>query len=230
MDSLEDRIQYQFKRSELLKEALTHPSLSIESKVPMPHNQRLEFLGDSVLQLVLTERLFFQFPDYDEGKLTKLRTRLVQEKALAQVARSIQLGEDLLLSKGENLHGGRERNSTLADAMESLLGAIYLDGGLQPAQALILRLWDPQWTQILATPVEVNPKGLLQEQLQATGKPAPTYKILGSHGPDHEKSFDAVVLWCGEVLGEGSGSTKKLAEIQAATRALESDFVKNLAL
>lgn len=231
MDSLEARIQYHFKKADLLEEALTHPSLSIESKeVTKPHNQRLEFLGDSVLQLVLTEFLFFHYPAQPEGFLTKLRTRLVQENALARVARSIQLGAQLRLGRGEILHGGHNRDSTLADAMEALLGAIYLDAGLETVRSLILHLWEAELQSVKEAPVELNPKGMLQELLQGCGKPAPSYQIVSSDGPDHAKTFEAVVTLHGQILGRGTGATKKLAQSLAATQALDSDFVKTLSV
>jgi len=222
MKSLEDRIDYKFRNSLLLAEALTHPSLAYETQKPHFDNQRLEFLGDAVLQLVLTDELYHLFPKFAEGRLTKLRSRLVSRDALQEYARSFKLGKYLMIGKGEESSGGRERPSILADAFESLIGAIYLDGGLQPAKDFILRSCREMVKEVAAEPTEKNPKGELQEILQALSNESPGYRIVSQEGPDHCKDFVAVVEWGGQMLGSGTGKSKKEAESNSAMDALET--------
>lgn len=221
MESLEDRIGYHFAKPELLQEALTHPSLAYESKEKEYDNQRLEFLGDAVLQLILTSNLYLRFPDFSEGRLTKLRSRLVSRDALCRYAAKLDLGPFLRLGKGETASGGRERPSNLADAIEALIGAVYLDGGFEPARDLVIRNFGEFIDEISQRPDEDNPKGELQENLQAISSSSPTYEIVDQEGPDHQKLFVAEVSWEGILLGKGSGSSKKEAEINAAAEALE---------
>ncbi len=221
MDSIEVTIRYQFANSLLLAEALTHPSRARESKRSRFDNQRLEHLGDAVIQLILTEKLFRLFPKFSEGQLTKMRSRLVSREALCEFARRISLGDHLLLGKGELSSGGRERPSNLADAFEAITGAIYLDGGLEAARAFIFTNFGSFIEEITAQPEEKNPKGILQECLQAIAPSSPTYRLIGQEGPDHLKSFVAEVKWEGLVLGQGSGRSKQEAEISAATEALK---------
>lgn len=223
MDSIEQKIGYKFRNSLLLAEALTHPSLAYETQRPHFDNQRLEFLGDAVLQLVLTEHLYQQFPQFTEGHLTKLRSRLVSRDALDAFAKRIGLGEFLLMGKGEEASGGRNRPSTLADAFESLIGAVYLDGGLEAAQNFILRHCRIELEEILQAPDEVNPKGQLQEILQAITTTSPLYHIVTEEGPDHCKVFQSRVAWEGLDLGSGIGNSKKAAEIEAARMALQNE-------
>lgn len=220
MEPLEQRIGYQFANPRLLAEALTHPSLAYESNQPHFDNQRLEFLGDAVLQLILTEKLYALFPDSSEGLLSKMRSRLVSREALLRLAETCGLGAFLLLGKGEENSGGRERASNLADALEALIGAIYLDGGLAPARETVLRLCGPLLADIAEEPLEANPKGQLQELLQSIAKASPSYRILSEEGPDHLKTFSASVEWRGLELGRGTGHSKKEAETAAALRAL----------
>lgn len=220
MESIESRIGYKFRNSLLLAEALTHPSLAYESQRTHFDNQRLEFLGDAVLQLILTEELFRLFPDFPEGQLTKLRSRVVSRRALAQFATAVNLGDYMLLGKGEEASGGRDRMSTLADAFEALLGAIYLDSGLVPAREFVLRLFQAEIAVLSESPEERNPKGELQECLQAIHPEAPRYRILEEAGPDHRKMFVAEVAWCDRVLATGRGKSKKEAEARAAYEAL----------
>ena len=220
MDSLERRTGYKFTNSLLLAEALTHPSLAYESNRPHFDNQRLEFLGDAVLQLIFTERLFEMFPDFSEGRLTKLRSRLVSGEALCRFANSLELGAYLLLGRGEDSSGGRARPSNLADAFEAFVGAVYLDGGLPAARQFILQHCADAIAQIAANPGEVNPKGQLQEILQSINPASPSYEIVDQEGPDHRKTFTSRVYWRGQTLGSGSGNSKKEAEIDAALDAL----------
>ena len=222
MEPIESRIQYKFRNSLLLAEALTHPSLAYESQRPHFDNQRLEFLGDAVLQLVMTEELYARYPEFSEGQLTKLRSQLVSRRALAKFACAIGLGDYVLLGKGEESSGGRKRHSTLADAFEALIGAIYLDSGIPPARELLLRISGDEFTAFGNSPAERNPKGELQEHLQAIEPQAPIYQIVGESGPDHRRVFQAEVLWCGRQLATGRGKSKKEAEIRAAAEALRA--------
>ncbi len=220
--NLESRLGYKFRNSFLLAEAMTHPSLAYESRRPHFDNQRLEFLGDAVLQLILTEDLFRMFPDFPEGILTKLRSRLVSRRALARFALTIDLGAYVLLGKGEEATGGRRRTSTLADAFEALIGAVYMDGGFDAARELVLRLFQKEIEALAGSPEEKNPKGELQESLQALRPEAPEYEILSESGPDHRKVFQARVAWCGLELAQGRGKSKKEAEARAAAEALRN--------
>lgn len=219
MNPLEERIGYKFRNSLLLAEALTHPSISLERKDYPFDNQRLEFLGDAVLQLVITDDLYRKFPDFEEGQLTKMRSRLVSRNGLKGHAVAIGIGKYLMMGRGEDACGGRERASTLADAFEALVGAIYLDGGIDNARAFILREAESQLEALVDAPVDINPKGQLQELLQAISPTAPRYEITGQSGPDHQKRFDCRVVWSGLELGRGSGRSKKLAEVAAAVDA-----------
>jgi ribonuclease-3 len=222
MQSIENRIHYKFRNSLLLAEALTHPSLAYESPCPHFDNQRLEYLGDAVLQLIVTEELYRMFPDFTEGRLTKLRSRVVSRHALARFASAIHLGEYVLLGKGEEASGGRRRPSTLADAFEALIGAVYLDAGPGPARELVLRLFQSEIGGMAASPEERNPKGELQECLQAIHPQAPNYRIIGESGPDHRRVFQAEVSWQGRVLATGRGRSKKDAETRAAAEAMRA--------
>lgn len=229
MEALEARIQYTFKNPRLLAEALTHPSLAYETQGPHFDNQRLEFLGDAVLQLILTRQIFILFPGLDEGRLTKLRSQLVSRTALQRYALRIGLGTYLLMGKGEAASGGRERPSTLADAVEALVGAIYLDSDLDAATRVVLSLCRDEIVTVDLDHAHLNPKGRLQEILQATGASSPTYELLDERGPDHCKEFVSKVFWQGETLGIGSGTSKKLAETAAAREALAHPVVTKLA-
>jgi len=222
MESLESRLGYKFRNSLLLAEAMTHPSLAYESQRPHFDNQRLEFLGDAVLQLILTEDLFRMFPDFPEGRLTKLRSQLVSRRALARFALTIDLGSYVLLGKGEEATGGRRRMSTLADGFEALIGAVYLDSGYTGARDLVLRLFQSEIEALAGSPEERNPKGELQECLQAIAPQAPSYRVLGESGPDHRKVFQAEVSWKGLILAVGKGKSKKEAEARAAGEALRA--------
>ncbi len=228
MESLEARIQYQFRDAALLKEALTHGSSRYDSRHPIRDNQRLEFLGDAVLQLAMSELLFREFPKLDEGMLTKLRTRLVSTSALAQMAQDLNLGSFIVMGRGEEANGGRERSSILADTMESLIGSLFLDGGLEAVRAVVTPLIAAEMKALTARPIEINPKGELQELLQSISNEAPIYQIVSSEGPDHLKHFQAIVLWRGTALGEGTGARKKEAEIKAAANALTNPILNAL--
>jgi len=221
MSTLEEATGYKFKNVSLLEEALTHPSMAYESKGNHADNQRMEFLGDAVIQLILTEHLYAIFPDFPEGQLTKLRARLVSRDALYQFATAMGLGGHLNIGKGEESNGGRTRPSTLADGFEALMGAIYLDGGLDAARASVHMVCGPWIEQLVQSPEEKNPKGQLQEELQALAPASPVYQTVESSGPDHQKVFKVTVEWQGAILGKGVGKSKKNAETQAAKDALE---------
>ncbi len=219
--ALQTRLGYSFRDEGLLRLALTHPSVAHEQGVPVQHNQRLEFLGDAVLQLALTRELYEKFPTFDEGPLTKARAKLVNRRTLAVHGRGISLGEHLILSRGEESHGGRERSSTLADAYESVIGAIFLDGGYEAARAFILREFRPGFGELSELPLLENPKGELQELLQAKSPDAPHYHVVSATGPDHDRIFECTVHHAGAELARGSGKSKKAAESEAALAALK---------
>jgi ribonuclease-3 len=218
---LEERIGYKFRNSLLLAEALTHPSLGHETQQHHFDNQRLEFLGDAILQLVITEYLFQHFGDAPEGQLTKLRSRLVSREALKVHASALDLGRYLMMGRGEEASGGRARTSTLADAFEALIGAIYLDSDLETVRKFILAQAQENLAQIAEEPVDINPKGQLQELLQSISPLSPVYETISQSGPEHEKIFVVQVIWEGKALGQGSGRSKKQAETAAALKALE---------
>jgi len=218
---LEERIEYKFRNSLLLAEALTHPSLAHEAQRYHFDYQRLEFLGDAVLQLVVTQYLFSHFQAEAEGQLTKLRSRLVSRDALRMHAAALDLGRYILMGRGEEASGGRERTSTLADAFEALIGALYLDGGLDVAKNFILTQTRADLAKLAEEPVDFNPKGDLQELLQSISPRSPLYELVSQSGPEHEKTFVSEVLWEGIVLGEGTGRSKKQAETAAALEALQ---------
>ena len=220
---LEEVIGYKFRNSLLLAEALTHPSLAYETQKPHFDNQRLEFLGDAVIQLLLTQRLYEMFPGFSEGRLTKLRARLVSREALLEFAHEVHLGDYIMMGKGEEATGGRARASTLADAFESLMGAVYLDGGLEAAGQVIDKVCDKWLQKVAESPEEKNPKGELQEKLQAIAAEGPDYRVIEESGPDHCKHFKVEVTWKGSALGVGEGCSKKDAEIHAASAALEKE-------
>jgi ribonuclease-3 len=220
VNPLEERIGHKFRNSLLLAEALTHPSLGHETHRHHFDNQRLEYLGDAVLQLIITEHLFKLFPREPEGRLTKLRSRLVSRDALRNHAVALDLGQYLMMGRGEEACGGRERTSTLADAFEALLGAIYLDTDLATARRFVLTLAADDIAKLEAEPIDINPKGHLQELLQAISPRSPVYELLSESGREHEKVFLVRVLWEGLPLGEGVGRSKKQAETAAALEAM----------
>jgi ribonuclease III len=206
---LQIRLGYTFRNEDLLQLALTHPSVAHESGEPTAHNQRLEFLGDAVLQLVLTHELYDKYSAFDEGPLTKARAKLVNRRTLAEHARALGVGAHLILSRGEETNGGRERASTLADAFESLLGAIFLDGGLDAARGFILREFSAAFGKLSVIPTIENPKGELQELLQARSPKAPEYHVVSATGPDHDRVFECIVQHDGMELARGSRQKQK---------------------
>ena len=222
-DQLQKIIGHKFKNPALLLEALTHPSLAHEKAGHCgQHNQRLEFLGDAVLQLILTDQVYALHPDFPEGKLTQVRAHLANRHTLHRQANAIDLGSYLLLGKGEESSGGRTRLSNLADAYEALLGAVYLDGGIRAARKFVAKQFAREFKSLKETAPRQNPKGRLQELLQSNSAANPQYRVIHESGPDHSKKFEAVVEWEGREIGRGNGSSKKLAEIAAAEAALQT--------
>ena len=207
---------------ELLDMALTHTSYAHEAKqTPKPqHNERIEFLGDSVLSVIVSTYMFKNFPELAEGQLTKLRAHLVCEGSLYTFAKKSGLGELLLLGRGEELSGGRERPSILADAFESVLGAIYLDQGFAVAQRYLLTMMQPEIDYVCRNGIYTDYKTRLQEFLQRDGDVEISYQLMGSTGPEHNKIFTSEVSFEGKVIGVGQGRTKKDSEQHAAQQAL----------
>lgn len=214
---LESALGYRFKDVSRLQTALTHPSFALQQHTK--DNQRLEFLGDAVLELCVSCRIYDCHPEMKEGQLTRLRALLVRESSLAQAAARFDLGAYLRLDHGEEVSGGREKPSILADAMEAVIAAVYLDGGLSAAAALI----DRALVSYDTPPQEGrDAKSMLQELMQSRGETAPHYDIIGEEGPPHARTFTArAVAQDGRVLGEGIGVSKKRAEQEAASQALK---------
>ncbi|TCO88663.1 RNAse III [Chthoniobacter flavus] len=224
MNPLEQRIKYKFRNSLLLAEALTHPSLGHETQRHHFDNQRLEFLGDAVLQLIFTEYLFDQFPSLSEGQLTKIRARIVSREGLRVLAERIGVGKYLMMGRGEESSGGRERASTLSDAFEALIGAMYLDSDFVTVRRIVLTESRDLLEDLEVDPPDTNPKGRLQELLQAISPISPTYPIVDQSGPEHQKRFVAKIVWDGKELGSGDGRSKKEAETAAARDALSKEL------
>ncbi len=219
-DELQARLGYPFRDPGLLQLALTHPSVAHEQGAPLQTNQRLEFLGDAVLQLVLTQELYDKFRAFGEGPLTKARAKLVNRRTLAEHARRLGLGQYLIVSRGEDMHGGRDRPSALADTFEALLGAIFLDSSFAAAREFILRQFEAAFGKLTVIPILENPKGELQELLQSGSGGAPQYFVASASGPDHDRIFECTVHHNGVELARGQGKSKKAAESEAALAAL----------
>jgi len=217
----QQRLGYHFRDENLLRLALTHPSVAHESSLASEHNQRLEFLGDSILSVVLTRELYEKFPQAHEGALTKSRAKLVNASALAGHGGGLGLGAHLILSRGEENTGGRTRASALADAFEALLGAVFLDGGFEAAKQFILQEFAADFIKLEEPTGIENPKGELQELLQARSPLAPEYQLVSASGADHERDFECAVLHEGTELARGRGKSKKAAESGAAMAALK---------
>jgi ribonuclease-3 len=219
----QERLGHRFADPLLLRQALTHASFGHEKRQRTPDNQRLEFLGDAVLQLAVTEELYQRFPALPEGRLTVLRARLVNRHHLQAVALALGLGEHLILGRGEENSQGRQRGSILADAVEAVLGAVFAEAGWAVVRAIILRLLEPSLVAISqeSDALRANPKGSLQEKLQAEGEHPPAYRCLSETGPAHARIYEVVVEWQGRELGRGQGASKKEAETRAAESALQ---------
>ena len=206
-----EALGYTFRDEALLRRALTHPSMGKED------NQRLEFLGDAVLQYLMSDRLYRRHPGDREGALTHRRALLVCEASLSQIAEKLGIGEALVMDRGEEQTGGRTKPSVLCDAMEAVLAAVYLDGGMDAARDVVERCWPGE--DEVSRPMQ-DSKGQLQEVLQKNGGETPTYRIIGESGPPHAPVFEAAVYRGDELLATGTGKTKKQAEQAAAVKAL----------
>lgn len=222
IEELQTKIGIQFKNINLLKEALTHRSyLNENPSWSLPHNERMEYLGDAVLELVVTEELFKRFPLFEEGKLTLLRAALVNYQFLSKITHDFDLYDYIFLSRGEAKDSEKARDVILANAIESLLGAIYLDGGYEAARKFIKQFILSHLDEVVASGDYKDAKSLYQEIVQERDRVTPTYKILGETGPDHKKMFRSGVF-IGEILvAEGLGMSKQEAELNAAKAALE---------
>ncbi len=221
---LEDRLGYRFERKDLLRRALTHSSHAHEIAGGGPDNEPLEFLGDSLLGALISVRLFFAFPDRDEGDLSRYKASLVNADTLAVKARRLGLGPHLLLGKTAEKVGARTKGSLLSDAFEAVVAAIYLDGGFEAARAFLERQFSPDIQKLTRAglPDERDAKTHLQEFLQARGHPTPRYQILKESGPPHRRNFLVGLLLEGKVFARGRGRTRKAAEQAAARKVLEA--------
>jgi len=212
---LEERLGYSFENKQLIIEALTHKSY----KKPY-NNERLEFLGDAVLDLIVGEFLFHKFPDSDEGVLSKIRASLVNESGFATLARAIDLGRYIYLSPAEENNQGRSKPSLLSNAFEAIIGAIYLEAGLETSRAIVVKLLDETYPKIDLDTLCKDYKTALQELTQATHGTTPEYRLIGSSGPDHRKEFEVGVVLGGETIATAKGRSKKAAQQKAAEIAL----------
>lgn len=218
--NFQKKIGYQFRDEKLLYEALSHSSFANENKKHRNSNERLEFLGDSVLSIVVSDYIFEHFKHLPEGELTKLRASLVCEKALYEFSKKIELGKYIFLGKGEEMTGGRERASIVSDAMEAVIAAIYLDGGIEPVRKHIMNFLPEDITPEHTTAFH-DYKTVLQEIIQKNPEEKIEYFLKGEEGPDHDKKFTVQVLLNNNVIGTGIGKSKKNAEQNAAKEALE---------
>jgi ribonuclease III len=220
--ALEDKLGYAFRKHALLEAALTHRSYRFETPDVDKDNQRLEFLGDAVLGLIAATHIYGVYKDRDEGALTDLRSRVSSGKALAQIGKSIQLGEAVRLGKGEEQSGGRQRSTVVADALEAVIGAAYLDGGLKAAQRIFEKLFVPLLQADGHEAWMENPKGRLQELAQRRFGAEPAYRCVREEGPPHEKTFTVEVAVRGTPWGVGAGPNRRAAESAAAIQAVEA--------
>ncbi len=214
--ALQKALGVSFNDLSLLEQALVHGSYANENPDIAASNERLEFLGDAILGLIIAEELYQRFPQYSEGELTKIRSSLVRQDALSRMARAISLGNYLYLGKGEEASGGRRKPANLAGAFEAIIAAIFFDQGLTTVKDFVLRSADKELSQ----GVEADYKSQLQEVIQARHQQPPTYRLIETAGPDHDRTFTVEVRVGGTVLGRGSGKSKKMAETEAARSAL----------
>jgi ribonuclease-3 len=219
--ALQKALGISFNNPPLLEQALVHSSYLNENPAITASNQRLEFLGDAVLGLVIAQELYRRLPQSSEGKMTELRSLLVRGDALSHLARSISLGSYLYMGKGEEASGGRDKPANLAGALEAVMGAIFLDQGFNMARDFILKLMDKEIKKALSQGIAPDYKSQLQELIQARHQPAPTYQVIEATGPDHDRSFTVEVRLGDTVLGRGRGKSKKSAEEEAARSALQ---------
>lgn len=221
-EKLETIIGAKFKNPDLLKESLTHRSyLNEKPNWPYPHNERFEYLGDAVLELLVSDLLFKKFPEFPEGQLTVLRAALVNYQILARVAGDIRLDEFILMSRGESKDTGKAREVILANAIEALIGAIYLDQGLEAAGSFVKKFIFSQLDAVLKNKTYKDAKSTLQEIIQEKLKVTPTYRVLNEEGPAHQKVFGIGVYFGDDLIAKGEGSSKQEGEIAAAREALK---------
>jgi len=219
---VQQSIRITFRDVSLLQQAFVHSSYTNENPgYHLPDNERLEFLGDALLSFMVTEKLYHEFPHFGEGELTEIRVSLIRQETLAQLASALKLGDYLLLGKGEEATGGRERQTNLADVFEALVGAIFLDQGLDTARDFVLSKFQSQLERVEAEGIGRNYKALLQEFTQAKFKQLPTYRVVEASGPDHDRDFTIEAALGDRVLGTGSGKSKRTAEMEAARSAWE---------
>jgi ribonuclease-3 len=221
LSDIQQRIAHTFHDDSLLERALTHKSYANENRVPY-HNERMEFLGDAVLSLVVSKYLMTACPDSTEGDLSRFRAAVVSESALATISREIGLGEYLLLGKGEDQTGGRNKDSLLADCLEALIASVYLDAGIDAAEAFVIRVFEAVIRKTCTSIGPLDYKTALQELCQERLKQLPEYRIVSETGPDHQKQFKIEVWIKGQFSGRGMGKSKKEAEQRAAGDALEN--------
>jgi ribonuclease-3 len=219
---LAQRLGVPFDNADLLQQALYHRSFLNESERQVESNERMEFLGDAVLGIIVSDKLYRDYPMLSEGHLSQLRALLVRWDALARAAERIKLGEFLVLGRGEELSGGRKRPSNLAGAFEALIGAAFLDGGMTRAKKLVLKLLKTDFEEIAARGITADSKSELQHLAQTRWHEIPQYKLISSEGPDHAKLFTVEVAVGEQVMGQGQGRNKKQAELNAARQALET--------
>jgi len=219
---LEKRLGVTFSDKAVLEQALTHRSIQGQSEASSETNERLEFLGDAVLGLVIGDHLYQKFPDLTEGELTKMKAVIVSEVSLSETARKLGLGQFLLVAKGEDASGGRDRPSILADAMEAIIGAVYVDQGQEAAREFTVRILGDTMRSVHQEEYHKDYKTLLQEVLQERHKTPPLYNLADASGPDHEKTFVVEARFNDKILGVGTGKSKKEAEQSAAKEALEN--------
>lgn len=220
-EKLQEKIGITFNDQELLRQAFIHRSYLNEDRQTKSSNERMEFLGDAVLSFLTSQYLYQHFPEFPEGTLTNIRSGLVKTKTLAQLGMQLGLGDYLFLSKGEEDSGGRNNQSLLADCFEALLGAIFLDQGIEIAKKYLEKYLFPEADIIVQNKLYIDFKSYLQEVVQEQTKVSPTYQVTRSEGPDHDKTFWVAAMQLDKILGEGKGKSKQEAEQQAAQDALE---------
>lgn len=220
LENLQIKLHIYFKDKGLLLQAFTHASyINDNPDFHIPDNERLEFLGDTVLNFITSQMLYNKYPELSEGSLTEVRSSLIREETLARIATSLDLGNYLLLSRGEENSGGRTKKSNLADTLESFLGAIFLDQGLDSVEHFLIPLIKPYLEEIDSNQGIINFKGKLQEFTQLQNRQLPVYHLIGVTGPDHDRNFTVKVTVGDNILGKGTGKSKKMAEMEAARSA-----------
>jgi ribonuclease-3 len=222
LNALQKILGIDFRDISLLEKSLVHRSYLNENQgIDSESNERLEYLGDAILGFIVAEKLYRDFPEYDEGQMTRLRSILVRRETLARISRSINLGEYLFLGKGEDTSGGRNKSANLACALEAVIAAVYLDQGMVKTRKMIIRLLKDEWQKAIRKPAAIDYKSRLQELIQSREQKIPSYHVTGTSGPDHIKTFNVEVRLGNEILGSGSGKSKKEAETEAARKGLE---------